>query len=74
MSRGKTQGEHGVARWFALRDAAPMISLTAGALRKKFERNARRAADGGTEADIDGVHGRKFGNLWRVRFSEAWTE
>jgi hypothetical protein len=31
-----------------------------------------RATDGGTEAAVDGVQARKFGRLWRVRFSEVW--
>jgi hypothetical protein len=50
------------------------LDLTPGALRRTFERRACRAADGGIEAEIDGVVARKFGRLWRVRFSEAWLE
>jgi hypothetical protein len=46
--------------------------MNAAALRKTLERRAVRAADGATEAALDGVRARKFGRLWRVRFSEAW--
>ncbi|MDI1445959.1 hypothetical protein [Polyangium sp. 6x1] len=46
--------------------------MNAGALRKTLERRAVRASDGGTEASVDGVRARKFGRIWRVRFSEAW--
>lgn len=61
-------------RWFALRDAAAILSVTPNALRKQLERRAVRAADGGTEAVVDGVRARKFANRWRVSFSRAWAE
>jgi hypothetical protein len=61
-------------RWYALRDAAPMLGVTVGALRKLLERRSVRAADGGTEAHVDGVRARKFANRWRVSFGTAWTE
>ena len=61
-------------RWYPLRDAAQMLSLSPDALRKQLERNVRRAPDGGTEAHIDGVRARKFANRWRVSFGRAWTE
>jgi hypothetical protein len=61
-------------RWYALRDAAPMLGLSCSALRKQFERRATRARDGGTEALVDGVRARKFANRWRVSFGKPWTE
>jgi hypothetical protein len=59
-------------QWYALREAASILSVSPEALRKHFERKARRAADGGTEAHVDGVRARKFANRWRVSFDEAW--
>jgi hypothetical protein len=59
-------------QWFALRDAADILSVSPEALRKQFERKARRTADGGVEADVDGVRARKFANRWRVCFGDAW--
>lgn len=59
-------------RWTSLRLAAAFLDLTPGGLRKTLERRAVRAADGGTEATIDGVRARKFGRLWRVMFTERW--
>jgi hypothetical protein len=61
-------------RWFALRDAAQILSLSPDALRKQFERNVVRAPDGGIEAVVDGVRARKFANRWRVSFGERWSE
>jgi hypothetical protein len=63
-----------IPRWYALRDAAPMLGLSVGALRKLLERRSVRAADGGVEAHVDGVRGRKFTNRWRVSFGKPWTE
>lgn len=60
-------------RWFALRDAAVTLGTTPGALRKLLERRAVRAADGATEARVDGVCGRKFANRWRVSLGPQWT-
>jgi hypothetical protein len=60
-------------RWFTVRAAAEILALTCEALRKQLERNARRAPDGGIEAELDGVRGRKFGRLWRVSFGDRWT-
>jgi hypothetical protein len=59
-------------RWYALREAAELLSVSPEALRKQFERRARVAADGGTEAHVDGVRARKFANRWRVSFGQAW--
>ena len=58
--------------WVSLERAAVHLGMSAAALRKALERRAARAADGVTEATLDGVQARKFGRLWRVRFSERW--
>lgn len=55
-----------------MRDAALTLGLSADALRKQLERNVKRARDGGVEARIDGILGRKFANRWRVSFGDAW--
>jgi hypothetical protein len=55
------------------RDAAAVLGVSSGALRKLFERRALRASDGGTEAELDGVRARKFAGRWRVSFGEAWN-
>lgn len=59
-------------RWVSVDRAALVLDLTPAALRRSLERHAQRAPDGGVEANIDGVRARKFGRLWRVRFSERW--
>ena len=61
-------------RWYPLRDAASILSVSPSALRKQLERHAVRSKDGGTEASVDGVRARKFANRWRVSFGRAWTE
>jgi len=61
-----------LSSWVSLERAALHLGMGAAALRKALERRAVRAADGVTEAELDGVHARKFGRLWRVRFSERW--
>lgn len=63
-----------IPRWFPIRDAASILGLTPGALRKLLERRAVRAADGSVEAHVDGVRGRKFANRWRISLGKAWTE
>lgn len=60
-------------RWISLQSAADLLGLTAAALRKSLDRRAVRTPDGGIEAEIDGVRGRKLGRLWRVTLSCAWT-
>ena len=60
------------AQWVSMDKAAAHLGMSAEALRKTLERRAVRASDGTTEAVLDGVRARKFGRLWRVRFSEAW--
>lgn len=59
--------------WVSLRAAADFLSLEPGSLRRTFERRAKRVPDGGVEAELDGVVARKFGRLWRVRFSDSWV-
>jgi hypothetical protein len=61
-------------RWFNLHDTAEFLSVSVDALRKRLERNAFKARDGGIEAQIDGIRGRKFGNHWRVALGSSWTE
>ena len=60
-------------RWISLQSAADLLGLTAAALRKSLDRRSVRTSDGGIEAEIDGVRGRKLGRLWRVTLSCAWT-
>ena len=69
-----TKGEmrQRLGTWVPLERAAAHLSMNAAALRKTFERRATRASDGATEANLDGVQARKFGRIWRVRFSPAW--
>ncbi len=50
-----------------------MLDITPAALLRALERAAHRAGDGGIEAELDGVRGRKLGRRWRVSLSEAWT-
>lgn len=58
--------------WYPLREAAAILGLSPGALRKQLERHQRLAADGVVEARVDGVRGRKFANRWRVSLGEGW--
>lgn len=60
-------------RWISLQSAADLLSLTPAALRKSLDRRSLRTPDGGVEAELDGVRGRKLGRLWRVTLSSAWT-
>ena len=60
-------------RWISLSAAADLLGLTATALRKSLDRRSSRSKDGGIEAELDGVRGRKLGRLWRVTLSSAWT-
>ena len=60
-------------RWLTVRDAAVALSMTPDALRRALERHATRVPDGGVEALMDGVRGRKLGRLWRVQLGEAWS-
>jgi hypothetical protein len=58
--------------WVSVQVAADYLGLGHAALRRTLERRAARVADGGTEANVDGVRARKFGRLWRVQFSASW--
>ena len=69
-----TAASESVARWVSVEAAARFLDLSADALRRTLERHAVRGAHDGVEARIDGVTGRKFGRLWRVKFSAAWTD
>ncbi len=60
-------------RWVSLQLAADFLGMSAAALRKSLDRRAVRVADGGVEAELDGVRARKLGRLWRVSLSAAWT-
>lgn len=60
-------------RWISLPAAADVLGLSSDALRKTLDRRARKVADGGVEAEIDGVRARKLGRLWRVSLGPAWT-
>lgn len=69
-----TSSPESVARWMSVEAAARFLDLSADALRRTIERHAVRGDGGGIEARIDGVIARKFGRLWRVKFSAAWTD
>jgi hypothetical protein len=58
--------------WLSVKTAAEYLDMSPDALRRSIERHAVRAPDGGIEANIDGVHARKFGRAWRVAFSDRW--
>jgi len=72
VSKKNGDAKHEYGPWLPLERAAAHLSMNAAALRKALERRATRAADGATEASLDGVRARKFGRTWRVRFSDAW--
>ena len=59
--------------WLRIEVAAQVLDITPSALRRALERAAHRAADGGTEAHLDGVRGRKLGRRWRVLLGPAWA-
>lgn len=58
--------------WVSVATAAAFLDLSPDRLRKTLERHARKV-DGSIESSVDGVIARKFGRLWRVRFSTSWT-
>lgn len=72
MSTKEGTTKHVQGAWLPLERAAAHLSMNVAALRKALERRATRASDGATEASLDGVRARKFGRIWRVRFSDAW--
>lgn len=57
-------------RWISVEEAAEFIGTNAVALRARL----RRAPDGGVEADVDGIRGRKLGTTWRVVLGARWLE
>lgn len=61
------------AGWVSVAVAASYLGLSPDRLRKTLERYAQRV-DGSITSTVDGVTARKFGRLWRVRFSTSWTE
>ena len=60
--------------WLTVAAAAPILDYEPVSLRRLLDRHARRTADGGVEAVVDGVVGRKIGRSWRVQLSAAWLE
>ena len=58
--------------WVSVATAATFLGLSADRLRKTLERYSRKV-DGSIQSEVDGVTARKFGRLWRVRFSSSWT-
>jgi hypothetical protein len=63
-----------VAKWFTVEEAAVFLNTNPNALRARLRRGARRASDGGVEANFDGMRGKKLGVSWRVAFSSRWLE
>jgi hypothetical protein len=61
-------------RWMSLQAAANLLGMTAAALRKALDRRTARAKDGGIEAELDGVRGRKLGRGWRICLGPAWCD
>jgi hypothetical protein len=62
------------ARWVGLQKATEILGEPSPkALRKKFDRASKRTQDGGVEANVSGVRARKFGRMWKVQLSAAWT-
>lgn len=62
-----------MTRWISIREAADILGYGAVSMRRLIERNARRVADGGIEANVDGVRARKIGRTWRVQLGAAWS-
>lgn len=60
-------------QWMSLAAAADRLGESYDGFLKRIERAARRAPDGGIEAEISGVRARKLGRSWKVRLSERWT-
>ena len=63
-----------IASWMSVREAALVLGFGTVSFRRLLERHARRAADGGVEASVDGVRARKIARTWRVQLSAAWTQ
>ena len=50
--------------WVGVEEAAAFLSIPAVTLRRSFERNAHKSADGATTAQVDGIAARKLGRVW----------
>lgn len=59
-------------RWLTVRDAAAHLGYGVVSLRRLLDRHARRAPDGGVEAALDGLIGKKLGRSWRVTLGARW--
>jgi hypothetical protein len=62
------------ARWMSVDAAAEILGVPVITFRRNLERSARRRADGGVEAHVDGARARKFGRRWRVMLDPDWLE
>jgi hypothetical protein len=56
-----------------LRAAAWRLGMSPGSLRKALERRAERTADGGIEAELDGLPARKLASRWLVSLGTHWA-
>jgi hypothetical protein len=59
-------------RWLTVREAAAHLGYGVVSLRRLLDRHARRAPDGGVEAALDGLIGKKLGRSWRVTLGARW--
>jgi len=50
------------ARWMSIEDAAHHLAISEVTLRRRFQRVARKAADGAIQARVDGLTARKVGS------------
>ncbi len=66
-------GENILVKWLTVDEAAAFLNTNPIAFRARLRRCARRARDGGVEANFDGIRAKKLGASWRVAFSSQWT-
>ena len=59
-------------RWLTVREAAAHLGYGVVSLRRLLDRHARRAPNGGVEAALDGLLGKKLGRSWRVTLGARW--
>lgn len=71
-SDARADGASSGARWRSVEDAAAFLGMPVRVLREALASNARLDA-GVTEAQLDGIIGRKLGRRWRVWLAEKWT-
>lgn len=57
-------------RYFTLRQAAALLTMTEEALQTRCRREARRVGRDTVARLGDGVTAVKFGKLWRIRFGD----